>query len=204
MARSPKQIANSMRVIAVAAIAKEFRKSAIIERIKTIAKNKGMVYTGELSNKGLLEKVSNDNDWLVRRNAVVVNVGPIEGGVPSYVEIVVNLTEETKIKKKYFYLTEYSDNKKWMPNVDKIAAWVRGKGIESGEKEVRRAAWAISKHLSKKGIKKTNVANPLKYKRTGVDATIDRGLENAANRITELYGELVVDAVVTTFDNLDI
>ena len=129
MARSPKQIANSMRVIAVAAIAKEFRKSAIIERIKTIAKNKGMVYTGELSNRGLLEKVSNDNDWLVRRNAVVVNVGPIEGGVPSYVEIVVNLTEETKIKKKYFYLTEYSDNKKWMPNVDKIAAWVRGKGL---------------------------------------------------------------------------
>lgn len=204
MARSPKQIANSMRVIAVAALAKEFRKSMIIERIKAIAKNKGMVYTGELASKGLLKYVQDDNSWLINRNSVIVSLGPIEGGVPSSVLISVNLSKEVEIKEKYFYLTEYSDNKRWMPNVDRIAAWVRGKGIESGEKEVKRAAWAIAKHISKKGIKKTNVANPLKYKRTGVDATINRGLDNAADRISELYGVLVVDAIVETFDNLGI
>lgn len=202
MARSPKQIANTARIVAVAAIAKEFRKSAIIKKIKQIAKNKGMVYTGELSDTGLLRDIKTDNDWLTQKNAVQVQVGPFKGGVPSYMRIVVSI--DYSVKKKYYYLTKFSDNKKWFPRVDAIENWVRAKGIESDPRKVKSVAWAISKNMAKRGIRKTNIANPLFYQRTGVDATVNRGIAKAAERMGELYGVLVVEAVDRTFTNLNL
>ena len=202
MARSPKQIANTARVIAVAAVAKEFRKSEIIKKIKQIAKSKNMVYTGELSDDGLLRDIKTDNDWLTQPNALTVQVGPFKGGVPSYVFISINI--DYSVKKKYYYLTKFSDNKRWFPRVSAIADWVRVKGIETEPKKVRSAAWAIAKHIERRGIKKTNIANPLFYKRTGVDATINRGLVRAAERISELYGVLVVESIDNTFTNLNL
>ena len=63
-------------------------------------------------------------------------------------------------------------------------------------------AWAISRSIAKKGIKKTNIANPFFYKRTGYDATVQRGIDNASSRIVDLYGDILVEGIDESITNI--
>lgn len=201
MARSPSQIALTARVIMIASLTKEFRKSAIISKIISIAKNKGMEVTGDLANPKGSGSItpSSDDRWFIKRESLQVFVGPIAFGVPSYIRF--KIAPNYEISKKYFYLTEQSDNKKWFPNVNRIKEWVRKKGIANSA-ETSKVAWAIAKSIAKKGIKKTNLANPFFYKNTGVSATIERGARRGMARVSELYRPLIIQQVDKSFSNI--
>lgn len=216
MARSQKQIQNSAKIIVVAAVSKEFRKSAIIEKILGIARKNNHVAKGELvspKKSGSLKPYADDR-WLVESNAIRVEVGPLEGGVPSYMTIYTSIPDEAEevLDGKYFYLSQESPNKKWFPSVDAIKLWVarkaaRGQKFTYMGKPARPSnyggiAYLISRKIKERGIKKTNLTNPLKYKRTGVKATTDRGVEAAKVRLAELYGTLVIESIDETMNNI--
>lgn len=202
MARSKKQLENQMKLVAVAAVAKEFRKSAIIKKIVEIAKAKGMVASGKLTNpkssKSLMPE--SDDKWLVKKNSIRVVIGSYENNVPSNIKIYTNIEYGLgKDHQYYSVLWERSKKKKWYPRIDPIQKWVMQKGISTDAKEARGIAFAIAKSMRKNGIKKrTNFLNPFEYKDKGFEATLRRGINKAANRMIELYGEALIEAIDTS------
>lgn len=201
MARSSKQIAVTARVIMVNSLAKEFRKSQIIKKIIAIAKGRNMISTGNLINPSKSGSITPDADdkWFEDPKSLKVFVGPIVNGIPSFLRV--RVAPQYDIDSKYYYLTEKSPKKKWLPNVRAIESWVRTKRI--GElTESKKIAWAISKSILKKGIKKTNLANPFFYKTTGVKPTIERGVNRGMIRVSELYQPLIVDYIDNSFSKI--
>jgi|TARA_B110000908_G_scaffold4420_1_gene5724 hypothetical protein len=201
MARSSKQIAVTARVIMISALAKEFRKSEIIKKIIAIARDKNMISTGDLINPKKSGSITPDSDdrWFEKPESLKVFVGPIVNGIPSFLRVFV--APEYGVDFKYYYLTQKSPKKKWFPNVRAIESWVRRKRI--GElTESKKIAWAISKSIEKKGIRKTNLANPFLYKRTGVKPTIERGVNKGMIRVSELYQPMIADYIDNTFSNI--
>jgi hypothetical protein len=75
-------------------------------------------------------------------------------------------------------------------------------GRTATQKDSNRLGFLIARKIGDKGMRKTNFANPIKYKRTGVDATVQRGINNAMERLTELYGVLVFEQVDLTMQNI--
>ena len=194
-------MSNDIRLVVVASLSKEFRKSQIIKKIIKIAKSRNMVASGNLVNpskSGSILPVSDDR-WLIDRNSVRVVVGNIINGIPSSVTI--KVAPKYGIADKYLALTSQTPKKTWFPNVHRIQKWVEQKGIATG-KEAQNVGWAIAKSIAKKGIKKTNLANPFFYKRTGYDATAQRGIDNASSRIVELYGEVAVEYIDESITNI--
>lgn len=202
MARSKKQLENQMRLVAVAAVAKEFRKSAIIAKIISIAKSKGMVATGKLTNpkssKSLMPE--SDDRWLVKKDSIRVVIGSYKNNIPESVKIITNIEYGLGPDHQYYsVLWEKSKKKKWYPKIDPIQSWVMKKGISSDIRESRRIAFRIAKSMGKNGIKKrTNFLNPFEYKDKGFDATLQRGINNAAARMIDLYGETLIEAIDTS------
>jgi hypothetical protein len=201
MPRSPKQISNDIRLVVVAALAKEFRKSQIVSKIVKIAKSKNMIASGDLSNPKKSNSIIpvSDDRWLVDRNSVRVILGDFKDGLPSSVKI--RIAPKYGLADKYLALASQTPNKRWFPNVMRIQDWVEQKGIASGS-EAKSVAWAISKSMAKKGIKKTNIANPFFYKRTGYEATVQRGIDNASSRIVDLYGDVLVEGIDESITNI--
>ena len=201
MARSSKQIAVTARIIMVSALAKEFRKSQIIKKIIAIAKDRNMISTGDLINPSKSGSITPDSDdrWFENPNSIKVFVGAMANGIPSFLRVIV--APEYGIASKYYYLTKKSPRKKWLPDVRAIESWVRRKGI-GDLADSKKIAWAISKSMEKKGIKKTNLANPFLYKRTGVKPTIERGVNKGMIRISELYQPMITDYIDNTFSNI--
>lgn len=202
MARSKKQLENQMRLVVVAAVAKEFRKSAIIAKIVSIAKSKGMVATGKLTNPESSNSLmpNRDDRWLLKKNSIKVVIGSYRNNVPQSIKIMTNIEYGLGPDSQYYsVLWEKSKKKKWYPKIDPIQSWVMKKGISNDVQESRRIAFRIAKSMGKNGIKKrTNFLNPFEYKDKGVDATLRRGINNAAARIIDLYGETIIEAIDTS------
>jgi hypothetical protein len=201
MPRSPKQMSNDIRLIVVASLAKEFRKSKIITKIINIAKSRNMVASGNLVNPKKSNSILpvSDDRWLVDRNSVKVILSTTGTGLPSSIKIM--LSPKYGLDDKYLALASQTPKKAWFPNVYRIQDWVEKKGIASG-KDAKSVGWAIAKSIAKKGIKKTNIANPFFYKKTGYDATAQRGINNASSRIVELYGEFAVEYIDESITNI--
>ena len=107
MAFSEGQYKNFIKVIVVAAVAKEFRKSAIIKKVVNKIKSQDLVATGELSNPQLTGSIlpSRDDKFLVEKGGVVVKTAKIgPKGTPVATEISVRLRYGLA-EEKYVYLT---------------------------------------------------------------------------------------------------
>ncbi len=210
MAFSEGQYKNFIKVIVVAAVAKEFRKSAIIKKVVQKIKSQGLVATGELSNPQLTGSIlpSRDDKFLVEKGGVIVKTAKIgPKGTPVATEIVVKIRYGLN-EEKYFYLTKGSPDKKWFPNIDRVAEWIkvkqsRGnsftitkKGVKKEAKtdsERRSVAYIIARSISRSGIDKKDFLSPFEDKSTGVDASLSRAEIKITNRLIELYSTTFVD-----------
>jgi hypothetical protein len=218
MARSKRQLENQMRVVVVAAVAREFRRAAIIEKIVSIAKSKGMVASGALTNpskSGALMPTADDR-WLVKKDSVRVVIGSYENNVPDGIKIFTNIEYGLGRNHQYYsVLWEKTPKKAWKPNIGRLARWVKLKMAQgetfwvgkekrnAEEKDALRIAMAISRSHQRRGIKKrNNFLSPFTYKNRGVDATLRRGIIKASDRIVELYGETVIEQVDRTLLNI--
>jgi hypothetical protein len=209
-----KQYENQIRLIAVSETIKAFRKSAIIDAIVKIAKQKNHIASGKLINPLESNSITPNADdrWLVRKNkrAIIVRVYKIVQGVPSSVRIKTQL--KYGVDEKYYQLTTHSPKKKWFPSKDGISRledWIkqksargmsftlpsRGKGRKNDKErmdpsnaiDVGRVAFAIAKGIKKNGIKnKSNFFNPFIYKNTGVVATLKKAEIKINDRLTDL------------------
>jgi len=210
MAFSEAQYKNFIKVIAVGAVAKEFRKSAIMKKIESNIRRDNLIATGELvafkASKSIIP--TSDDRWLVDEGGIkikTVNIGPKNRPVAVSVSIKLRygLTEG-----RYFYLTSGSPQKRWFPNINEIAKWIkvkqtRGKsfkikknGIEREAQkdwEVKSVAFLIAREISKSGIIKRDFLEPFKNKSYGVEASLARANKRIIERLFELYGTTFVD-----------
>jgi hypothetical protein len=219
MAFSEGQYKNFIKVIVVAAVAKEFRKSAIIKKIVKKIKSQGIVATGELSNPQLTGSIlpSRDDRFLVEKGGVVVKTAKIgPKGTPVATEIAVKIRYGLA-EEKYFYLTHFSPDKKWFPSIDNIAKWIkvkkaRGKsftitkkGIKREAKkdwEIKSVAYLIARSISKNGIDKRDFLKPFEDKNTGVNASLRRAQNKITERLFELYGTTLVQVQNDVIGNI--
>jgi len=219
MAFSESQYKNFIKVIVVAAVAKEFRKSAIMQKIYNNIKKYNLIATGELlafrASKAIIP--TKDDRFLVDGGGVIiktVKIGPKK--TPIATEIIVKirygLTEG-----KYFNLTTGSGNKKWFPNVDNIAEWVKIKkargnsftitknGVKreaNKEWEIKSVAFLVARKIAKQGIDKKDFTEPFENKTYGVEASLIRANNKIQNRISELYGDTLVDIQNDVISNI--
>lgn len=214
MAFSESQYKNFIKVIVVGAVAKEFRKSAIMKKITANIKKDNLIATGELvafrATGAILP--SADDRFLVEKGGVLVKsvkIGPNKTPVATQIVVKIRygLTEG-----KYFYLTKGSPNKRWFPNVNKIEEWVRtkkAKGFAKGkmekantESQIRSVAYGIAKSISMEGIKKSNFLEPFKDKRYGVDASLARANKRITKRLLDLYETTFVEIQNDVISNI--
>lgn len=190
---SAAQFKNRVKVIAVARIGSEFKKAKIIARIITSAKSNKHVATGQLTSPQTSRSITpfSDDRWVIRKDAITVSVVTL----PSNEYMVSGLTVRVRygLNGKYQNLSQaFSKNKKWFPPVSAIAKWInvkkgQGEFTDVAPQNVRKVAFAIARRQQKKGIKKTNFANHFFDKRTGVQPTLKKGLQQTAIRLNELY-----------------
>jgi len=208
MARSAKQYENQIKVIVVAALSKEFRKAGIVGKVIKNARKNNQVATKELVSPQSSNSIipSRDDRWLISKDAVVVRVGSVLHGIPQIVKMEINI--EYGLSKKYYWLTENSPKKSWMPDGVEIMKWIKAKGDRGNFKykgrradlskdyQVKSIGWIISKSIQEKGIRKTNILNPFKDKKNGVEATVGKALPSVYNRLNSLYGAELSDSII--------
>lgn len=219
MAFSESQYKNFIKVIVVAAVAKEFRKSAIMQKIYNNIKKYNLIATGELlafrASKAIIP--TKDDRFLVDSGGVIVKtvkIGPKKTPIATEISIKIRygLTEG-----KYFNLTTGSGNKKWFPNIDNIAEWVKIKkargnsftitknGVQrqaTKEWEIKSVAFLVARKIAKQGIDKKDFTEPFENKTYGVEASLIRASNKIQNRISELYGEALVDIQNDVISNI--
>lgn len=219
MAFTESQYKNFIKVIVVGAVAKEFRKSAIMKKITANIKKDNLIATGELvafrATGAILP--SADDRFLVEKGGVLVKsvkIGPKNTPVATQIVVKIRygITEE-----KYFYLTKGSPNKKWFPNRDAIAEWIKikkakgnnftvtKKGIKkeaNTDSEIRSVAYVIARAISMKGIKKSDFLEPFKNKRYGVNASLARANKRITKRLLDLYGTTFVEIQNDVISNI--
>ena len=120
--RSPKQLEGDIRLVVVAAVAKEFRKSSIIARIIANIRNQNMVVRGGLANPKKSNSLipNGDDQWLVNKDSVKVRVVADTQGVVRDIYVSVNIRYGVNPQSEYYYLAEGTKNKKWSPNGNRI------------------------------------------------------------------------------------
>lgn len=208
MARSAKQYENQIKVVIVAILSKEFKKSSIVSKVIGNAKSNNQVATKGLVNPSRTGSIvpSRDDRWLVNPDAVVVRVGSVKYGVPEVSRI--SLKIRYGLAQEYYWLTKESPNSIWRPSGTEIVKWIRAKGSRGNFKyrgrsadlskdyQVQSIGYLISRSIGKKGISKTNLFNPFKNKKDGVEATVDRALPKIYDRLILLYGTESEDVLV--------
>lgn len=208
MARSAKQYENQIKVIIVAALIREFKKSAIIDKVVAKAKSLNQVATKGLINPSATASIIpyRNDGWLTDKNSVSVKVADIKYGVPNLVRITLKL--KYGLAEEYYWLTKESPKSIWRPSGNQIINWIKAKGDRgnflyngnplntSKEYQVKSVAFIISRSIGRKGIKKTDLFNPFKDKRSGVEATVNKALPNIYGRISDLYGASIEESVV--------
>lgn len=212
MARSAKQYENQIKVIIVAALARGFKKAAIVDRIVSKAKSLNQVATKGLILPELTGSVipSRNDRWLIKKDAVIVRVGAMKYGVPQFVKIQINL--EYGFSEEYYWLTEESPKAAWHPDGRQIAKWIKAKGDRGNfeyrgkrldvnkDYQVKSVAYVISRSISKNGIRKTSLFNPFKDSNNGVEAVVNKALPSVYERINLLYGAELESALVQMFE----
>ena len=208
MKRSAGQFENQMKVIIVAALAKEFKRAKIVKRVIEKAKSLGQVATGGLITPSFTGSIipSSDDRWLIKKDAVVVRVTSMKYGVPTFASI--RLKISYGLAKEYYWLTEDSDSKAWHPDGTRIMNWIKAKGDRgrfkykgkpldtSKEYQVKNVAYHISKSIAAKGIKKTKLFSPFKDPSNGVQSAVNKALPKAYVRISSLYGTALESSVL--------
>jgi len=214
---SPAQIRNQVRVIVVAAIAKEFRKAQIIKRIIAIAKKNDHIATGQLIRPDVTGSItpSADDRWMIKPDAVIVAVSK---GKTTINGISVKIKLEYGVEPQYFWLSNKSPNKKWWPNGQRIEEWIRQKARrgkiftikERGGRrtmdpenasDVNRVAFVISRSIARKGIRKTGLTDPF-YGEHGVLKTLNKAVAIYTARIYELFGVIIAQQQEQIMTNL--
>lgn len=219
MAFSEAQYKNFIKVIVVAAVAKEFRKSAIMQKIYNKIKDNNLIASGELlafrASKAIIP--TRDDRFLVDEGGVfvkTVEIGPRQTPIATEIKIKIRygLTEG-----KYFYLTKGSPDNRWFPRIDNIARWIRTKqargnsftitrnGIEREavkDWEIKSVAFSIAKSMSENGIDKKDFLEPFNDKRYGVEASLFRANKKIIERLSELYGTTFVDVQNDVISNV--
>ena len=199
-----RQFANIVKVIVVAEIGKEFKRARIIGRIIANAKAEGHIASGQLTNPKSSRSLTpfSDDRWLIRKDAVKVSVATL----PSQQYIVRNLTVRVRygLNGKYRQLsTLFSQKKTWFPPPNAIATWIRqkqayGKFTDVTPENINRVAFAISRSIEQKGIKRTNFANAFFHKQTGVDPTLKRGMNKASAKLNKMYATSIERSIART------
>lgn len=211
------QIRNQVKVIVVAALAKEFRKAEIIKRIIAIAKKEDHIATGALIRPDATGSInpSADDRWLISPDSVKVFVSKgktIVNGISVRVKL------KYGVEPQYFWLSGKSPGKKWWPNGDRIEEWIRQKARKGksftikergGERsmdpnsasDVNRVAFVISRSIARKGIKKTGLTDPF-FGDRGVLKTANKAVAAYTARIYQLFGSVITQQQEQIFTNL--
>jgi len=214
--RSPKQLEGDIRLVVVAAVAKEFRKSKIISRILANIKNQDMVVSGGLVNpsksNSLIPKA--DDQWLINKDSVKVRVISDSKGIVRDIFVSLNIRYGVNPQSDYYYLAQGTKNKKWTPNGNRIKKWVqdrmakgdafytydsKGGRKKATAKDANKISYLITRSLAKKGLRKRSFANPFEYKTNGVNATLLKAKRNYEGRIYEkylIYTSSIIDAEI--------
>lgn len=219
MAFSEAQYKNFIKVIVVAAVVKEFRKSAIMERIYRNIKEQNLVATGELLTFRLTKSIvpSRTDRFFAEGSDIVIKTAKIgPNKTPVAVEIKVKMRYGLN-EEKYFYLTKDSPNKKWFPNLGNIAEWVRVKkqrgnsftitknGIQreaNKDWEIKSVAFLVARKIARKGLDKKDFLEPFENKTYGVEASLTRAYKKIEERLFDLYGTTFLDIEEDLISNL--
>ena len=210
MAFSEAQYKNFIKVIAVGAVAKQFRKSAIMQKIESNIRSQNLIATGELvafrASKAIIP--TRDDRWLVDGGDIkikTVDIGP--KGRPVLVNLKIKIRYGLN-EEKYFYLAAGSPNKRWFPDVDRIAEWIKVKQSRGNsftitkngttrearkDWEIKSVAFLVARAISRNGIEKKDFLEPFRNKRYGVEASLARANKIIIERLSELYGTTFVD-----------
>lgn len=219
MAFSEAQYKNFIKVIVVAAVSKELRKSAIIKKIEQRIKRDNLIASGNLLNFKSTKAIipTADDRFLADKGGVTVKtakIGPKLTPIATEISIKVRYGLQDE---RYFYLTSGSPNKKWFPNIDNIAEWVKMKkargnsftitknGIKRDaktESEIRSVAFLVARRISRNGIRKRDFLEPFNDKRYGVEASLARANKNIAQRLFDLYGTTFVEIQNDVISNI--
>lgn len=195
------QFNNRVKVIAVAKVGAEFKKSRIIASIIEAAKGSGHVATGGLTTPSKSRSLTpfSDDRWLIRKDAVRVRSVALPSGEFAVMNIRFNV--RYGLNGKYQNLsTAFSTGKRWMPPVNAISKWIRlkkGQGEFSNvnESNIKQVAFAIARNQKEDGIKQTNFADAFFDKRTGIRATLARGIQKLYRRLDLLYATSVEKSI---------
>jgi len=214
--RSPKQLEGDIRLVVVAAIAKEFRKSSIIARIIANIQKQNMVVRGGLVNPKKSNSLipNGDDQWLVAKDSVKVRVVSDTQGIVRDIYVSVNIRYGVNPQSEYYYLAEGTKNKKWSPNGNRIKKWVqdrmakgdsfysydnKGNKRKANAKDAGKISYLIARSLKRKGLRKRSFANPFEYKSNGVNATLLKAKKSYEGRIYEkylIYTSSIIDAEI--------
>tara|TARA_R110000772_G_scaffold237750_1_gene349656 strand:- start:350 stop:1003 length:654 start_codon:yes stop_codon:yes gene_type:complete len=217
MAFTAKQYQNFIKVIMVAAVAKEFRNASIIKRIIANAKAEDHIATGSLIRPDATGSItpSSDDKWISEASkGISVVVGGVEYGIPSDVTIKIEIGYGLDFRYNFLNGTESLTEKG--PSKEAINQWVKikadrghtwelkGKAVSANdESKLNAVAFLIRRSMKSKGIRQTKFAEPFKDKSTGVDATLRKGFLKGIDRVTERFEvetyNSVVDALETIF-----
>lgn len=214
MAFTAKQYQNFIKVIMVAAVAKEFRNASIIKRIIANAKSEDHIATGALIRPDVTGSMtpSSDDKWISEADkGISVIVGKVEYGIPSDVEIRIELGYGLDFR--YNFLSGSTDKQERGPKKGVIRKWVQikaerghrwevnGKAVDPSEKtKLDQVAFLISRKISRQGINKTKLADPFKDKANGVDATLRKGFLKGVERVTERFKVETYNSVVEALE----
>lgn len=216
MAFSKKQYENFIRTIIVAAVAKEFRKAKIVERVVNRAKEDGKIATGGLTNPSLTGSIipSRDDRWLLDRESLLVNVGKVDQGLPTRVDVQLNIS--FGLEPEYVFTRKDVDAKypSSFPNVSSIKGWIRAKSSRglmsftyngkpadiSNEKQLNSLAYLIGRKIKDKGISKKYKSDFFKPVKNEVDNVLDIALNKASERIIEKYEQEFYSSVINVID----
>lgn len=201
-----KQYQNRIRLIAVAEIAKQFRKAGIINAIVGKIKGSGLIVSGGLSNPNESGSLTprRDDLFLARedgKKAVSVRVYKISQGIPSSITIRTNI--RFGVAEKYFRLTKRSPSGGWNVSEEgfsRLKAWIvnskanfkiDGKTLDKSKGyEVSKLAFVIKRSIQRNGLRKRyDFDNPFYYKNRGVLATLVKAQQNINDRLTDLFTE---------------
>lgn len=211
MAFSEAQYKNFIKVISVAAVAKEFRKSRMMERIKSTIKSENLIATGELYNFGFTKAIipTSDDRWLVDDGNIIVNtvtLGP--NNTPFAVDITIRIRYGLD-EFKYFNLLPESGDNRWFPNIDNVLKSIKAKkergypfyyidkngqeGPIEKDWQLKSVAFLVSRKIYEKGIDKKDFLKSFDNQSYGVEASLGRAKQRINERLIELYETSVLE-----------
>lgn len=217
MGFSKKQYQNFIRIVMVAAVAKEFRKAKIIEGVTNRAISDNKIATGRLINPESTGSIipSRDDKWLIDRRSIVVSVGSIKYNLPSKIQV--SLSVSYGVDDNYVFTrndinAEYPEGT--TPNINAIKNWIvsksqtgllrftyKGKALDtSNDKQVSSVAYLIGRKISKEGISKKYRSDYFKPVDNKAKDVLQKGIFKASNRIMDLYENELYNSVLEAVD----